>query len=120
MLDDIKLNTMKITDIVNDLLEVAQDESKQYYAKEDTININSFCQVLVQAMEQKNSKPISLSFKTDSPTIILSKTNKTVLEKSLTQLFDNALCTTEEGSVSYVQMRVLIAVLCALSSVIQV
>ena len=99
MLDDIKLNTMKITDIVNDLLEVAQDESKQYYAKEDTININSFCQVLVQVMEQKNSKPISLSFKTDLSDDYTFKTNKTVLEKSLTQLLDNALKFTEEGSV---------------------
>lgn len=99
MMENIKLNTMKITDIVNDLLEIAQDESKEYYPKEDVININSFCHMLIQAAEQKNNKPISLSFRTDLADNFTFKTNKAVLEKSLTQLLDNALKFTEEGFV---------------------
>lgn len=53
MLSEINHNTMEITDIVNELLEVAQDESKEYYVKEDAIAVNELAKQLLASAEKK-------------------------------------------------------------------
>jgi len=47
MLNDIGKNTAEITNIVNDLLDVADEESKEYYDKSDTIDVHRLCQHLL-------------------------------------------------------------------------
>ena len=51
MLSDISKNTQEITYIVNELLEVAENESREYYPKEDILPVNSFSSNLYQDVE---------------------------------------------------------------------
>lgn len=99
MLQDISRNTMEITNIVNELLEIAQDESRQYYDKVDTVNVNEACKKLIADMQQYNSRNINLDFITDLTDDYTIRTNKQALQRIITQLMDNALKFTEKGNI---------------------
>ena len=99
MLTDISRNTVKITDIVNELLEVAQDESKEYYEKNDDVNINELCQHIVNGFEQVNNGKLTLTFRSTLNRDFVLRSNQKVLTKILQQLMSNALKFTEHGSV---------------------
>lgn len=99
MLQAISQNTVAITDIVNDLLELAQDESKERYRREDTITINTLCRKIMADAEKKNDKHLRLSFQTKLPDDFTFQSNEAGVEKILRQLVSNALKFTEEGQV---------------------
>ena len=100
MLNDIRRNTMEITDIVNELLEVAQDESKEYYPKENKIAVNDFCRQMMVQAELKNNGRLKMEFRTDLSDDFVFMSNDTALKKVLDQLLSNAIKFTEEGSVT--------------------
>lgn len=99
MLNAIKVNTMEITDIVNELLDVANDESKEYLTKDDNIAVNAFCRELLDKTETKNNGRLEIKFKTDLSDGYTFKCNKVALEKTIMQLMGNALKFTEQGFV---------------------
>ncbi|MBO7115651.1 MAG: HAMP domain-containing histidine kinase [Prevotella sp.] len=99
MLQAISQNTVAITDIVNDLLEIAQDESKERYRREDTITINTLCRDLMSDAEKKNDKHLRLSFQTKLPDDYTIKSNESGIDKILRHLLSNALKFTEQGQV---------------------
>ena len=99
MLNDISKNTVEITNIVNELLEVAQNESKERYDKSDEINIDKLCKGVIAQAEQLNDGRLKLTY-----TSLLNKgytfrSNRQALNKILSQLVKNAMKFTPQGAI---------------------
>ena len=103
MLSDISKNTQLISYIVNELLEVAEDESKQHYSKDDIIAVNEFCRRLIGQAEMKNKGRLSLEFISELDDDYTVHSNRRAIEKVLEQLLDNAMKFTNTG---YVELKV--------------
>jgi signal transduction histidine kinase len=103
MLSDISKNTQMISYIVNELLEVAEDESKQHYSKDDIIAVNEFCRRLIGQAEIKNKGRLSLEFISELDEDFTVHSNRRAIEKVLDQLLDNAMKFTDTG---YVELKV--------------
>ena len=103
MLSDISKNTQMISYIVNELLEVAEDESKQHYSKDDIIAVNEFCRRLIGQAEMKNKGRLSLEFISELDDDYTVHSNLRAIEKVLEQLLDNAMKFTDTG---YVELKV--------------
>lgn len=99
MLQSIAQNTTAITNIVNDLLEIAQDESKERYRRDDTVAVNALCRKVMGEMKQKNNGRLRLSFQTGLSDDFTMQSNQSGIEKILYHVLDNALKFTEQGSV---------------------
>lgn len=99
MIHDISVNTIEITNIVNELLEVAQEESRQHYEKNDTIEVNAFCEKIIKDMDILNTHHLDIQFLSGVGADFTMKTNRKALEKILRQLLENALKFTEEGHI---------------------
>lgn len=103
MIHDISVNTIEITNIVNELLEVAQEESRQHYEKDDTIEVNAFCEKIIKDMDILNTHHLDIHFLSEVGADFTMKTNRKALEKILRQLLENALKFTQEG---YIECKV--------------
>lgn len=103
MLSDISKNTTELTYIVNELLEVAQNESREHYPTDDTIAVNSFCRKMLEKAEMKNNGRLELKFVTQLSDDYTFNSNEPVLGKVLEQLLSNALKFTKEG---WVELKV--------------
>lgn len=103
MIHDISVNTIEITNIVNELLEVAQEESRQHYEKNDTIEVNAFCEKIIKDMDILNTHHLDIHFLSEVGADFTMKTNRKALEKILRQLLENALKFTQEG---YIECKV--------------
>ena len=103
MISDISDNTIQITNIVNELLEVAQNESKEYYQQNDNVNINQLCQEVMNRMALVNNGKVQLKYKSLIDDNLVIKSNRIALEKILNQLMKNAISFTQNG---YVELRV--------------
>lgn len=99
MLKAIGENTVAITDIVNNLLEISQDESKERYRLDDTIDVNSLCQSIVKDAEKQNIRHLKLNYYSKLPDDFTIKSNQSGIEKILRHVIGNALKFTEEGQV---------------------
>ena len=100
MLKEINKNTQEITYIVNELLEVAENESREYYPKEDILHVNSFFYKLLHDCEMYNTNHLTLHYSSTVDNNFTIKTNRRVLEKVIIQLMMNALKFTPEGTVT--------------------
>lgn len=100
MLKEISKNTQEITYIVNELLEVAENESREYYPREDTLPVNYFFNKILKDGERYNNNHLTLKYSTQVDNSFSIKTNRRVLEKIVIQLMINALKFTKEGSVT--------------------
>ena len=78
---------------------MAQDDSRQHYDKNDTIEINALCRKMLKNIEKLNDHHLALDFLSNLPDNATMRTNKEAVEKILTQLLDNALKFTEKGKV---------------------
>ena len=99
MLQAIGRNTVAITDIVNDLLEISQEESKERYRRDDLIVVNAFCRHIMHEMEMKNSCHLNLCFQSSVHDGLVIKSNQVGIERILQHLLGNALKFTEQGQV---------------------
>ena len=99
MLRDISRNTVEITNIVNELLELAQDESKEFYEKEDNVDINQLCQGVMDSMALVNNGRLQLNYVSLLSDGHIVRSNARALDKVLSQLLKNALKFTKQGSV---------------------
>ena len=103
MLQAIGQNTVAITDIVNDLLEISLEESKERYRRDDRITINEFCRHIMEEEEEKNKGRLELKFKTSLSDDYTIQSNRVGIDRILRQVLGNALKFTEEG---YVELSV--------------
>ena len=99
MLYAIAQNTTSITNIVNDLLELAQDESKERYRRDDNILVNSLCRNMMSEMDKRNRGQLKLRFFSKLPDDYTIQSNQQGIEKILYHLLSNALKFTKEGTV---------------------
>lgn len=99
MLQAIGQNTVAITDIVNDLLEISQEESKERYRKDDRITVNEFCRHIMEEEEEKNKGRLELKFKTSVADDYIIQSNRVGIDRILRQVLSNALKFTEKGQV---------------------
>lgn len=99
MLNDISKNTADITNIVNELLEVAEDESREHYELNDDVNIHQLCQEVVNKASVVNNGRLELSYKNMLDQNYTFRTNMQALRKILNQLMKNALKFTQEGEI---------------------
>ena len=100
MLMDISKNTKEITYIVNELLEIAEEESKQYYQKDDNIVVNDFCRLMMKRAEKDNKGRLEMKFSSDLPEEFTMHSNRRAMEKILEQLLSNAMKFTKEGYIA--------------------
>lgn len=99
MLNDISKNTIEITNIVNELLEVAEDESREHYQREDSVDVNQLCQEVMAQAAILNNGRLALQYKNLLDDGYLLRTNRQALTKILAQLMKNAVKFTDEGTV---------------------
>ena len=99
MLHDISDNTVKITTIVNELLEVAQEDSRQHYEKNDNVAVNLFCEKMIEELNQLNKNHLDIRFVTELQQDFTLKTNSKALKMIIRHLLENALKFTKEGFV---------------------
>ena len=99
MLNDISRYTIEITNIVNELLAVSEDESREHYEKSDNVNINQLCEKVMGPISVMNNGRLTLNYKNLLTEDLTLRTNRQALEKILSQLLKNALKFTNEGSI---------------------
>lgn len=99
MLNDISKNTIEITNIVNELLEVAENESREHYQREDSVDVNQLCQEVMAQAAILNNGRLALQYKNLLDDGYLLRTNRQALTKILAQLMKNAVKFTDEGTV---------------------
>ena len=92
-------NTVAITDIVNDLLEISHDESENRYHRDDRIALNDFCRQIMEEAEKNNMGHLEFSFQTALPADFTIQSNQGGIERILQQLIGNALKFTEKGRI---------------------
>lgn len=99
MLEAIGRNTIAITNIVNDLLEISQEENKERYRRDDLIAVDDFCRKIMKMTEEKNMGRLKLSFLSSLPADFVIRSNKNGIERILQHLLNNALKFTEQGGI---------------------
>jgi signal transduction histidine kinase len=97
MKDRIVENTETITEIINELLELAQSES-QNLAMEFVV-ISEVCQEVLQRAEQGNEKGLRLQLHNEVGGRFRVKSNREIITHILERIMDNAMKFTEKGSI---------------------
>lgn len=99
LVQTIEENTIAITDIFDDLLEISHDTNEERYGKNDQIVINKVCRRLIEKAENINKGRLKLCFTTNLPDDFTIQSNKRGIERILRQLLNNALKFTEQGQI---------------------
>lgn len=97
LLKDIDVNTTAITDIVDDLLELSQEEDANRYPRNEQVAVNELCRRLMKRAEKKNSNHLKLHFQTNLTDDMTILSNREGLWRILRQLVNNSLKFTEQG-----------------------
>ena len=99
MTSTIKKNVDNITQIVDEILQVADKESKSVYAKNDTINCCQFLHEMIKKYQSEASFGVTLDCSSNIGKNFTIKTNETALRRIVCHLLDNAVKFTEKGSI---------------------
>jgi len=99
MTSTIKKNVDNITQIVDEILQVADKESKSVYAKNDTINCCQFLHEMIEKYQSEVSFGVTLDCSSNIGKNFTIKTNETALRRIVCHLLDNAVKFTEKGSI---------------------
>ena len=99
MTSTIKKNVDNITQIVDEILQVADKESKSVYAKNDTINCCQFLHEMIEKYQSEASFGVTMNCSSNIGKNFTIKTNETALRRIVCHLLDNAVKFTEKGSI---------------------
>lgn len=99
LLERIRVNVQTITDIVDEMLRVADKESNEFSLKADKIYCNQFLQRILDSYREKVSSSIELKYSSRLLNRFQIQTNQGGLEKIVRQLLDNAVKFTKRGSI---------------------
>ena len=99
LLQAIDQNTTAMTNIINDLLEISLDGSKERYRRDEPIVVNDFCRAIMSHAEAKNNGRLELKYTSTLPSDYLIMSNRDGIERILKQLMKNARQFTEKGSI---------------------
>jgi signal transduction histidine kinase len=98
--DRINENVRAITNIVDEMLHVADKESNEFYPKLNTIHPNQFFSALLYEHRNKVKGAIELNYTTRVINRFEIVTNKDGLQKIMEQLIQNAIKFTSKGSIT--------------------
>ena len=99
LIQAINQNTMAMTTTINDLLDIANDSSKDKYRRDQHIVLADFCRNVMKKAEAKNNGRLELKFTTNLPSDFVFYSNADGLDRILKQLMKNARLNTEQGSI---------------------
>ena len=99
LIQAIDQNTTAMTAIINDLLEISNDSSKDRYACDQHIVLKDFCSNIMKKAEAKNKGRLELKFTSAVPDDFAFLSNAQGLDRVLKQLMKNARLNTEQGSI---------------------
>ena len=99
MTSTIKKNVDNITQIVDEILQVADKESKSVYAKNDIVNCCQFIHEMIEKYQSEASFGVTLDCSSNIGKNFTIKTNETALRRIVCHLLDNAVKFTEKGSI---------------------
>lgn len=99
LLERIQENVKAITEIVDDMLRVADKESNEFYPKLNKIYCNQFLSSQLYKHREHVSGAIELNFTTKVVNRFQIETNEDGLTKVLEQLIQNAIKFTKEGRI---------------------
>ncbi len=97
MTSTIKKNVDNITQIVDEILQVADKESKSVYAKNDIVNCCQFIHEMIEKYQSEASFGVTLDCSSNIGKNFTIKTNETALRRIVSHLLDNAVKFTEKG-----------------------
>lgn len=97
LIDRISENVKAITGIVDELLQVANTESTQDYARYDTVLCNQFLSNLIYSHREEVKADIELRYTTKVINRFSIQTNQETLEKIVEHLIGNAIKFTQHG-----------------------
>ena len=99
LLNRIKENVQAITDIVDEMLHIADKESNEY-PKTDSIYCNQTLSAILYKYRSQVSSSIELNYTSDVINRFSIKTNKEAVTKILDQLIQNAIKFTQKGFIN--------------------
>ena len=99
MTSTIKKNVDNITQIVDEILQVADKESKSVYAKNDIVNCCQFIHEMIEKYQSEASFGVTLDCSSNIGKNFTIKTNEIALRRIVTHLLDNAVKFTEKGNI---------------------
>ena len=99
LMKEINQNTIAITDIIDDLLEMSQKESKERYRKDDKILVNALCRHIIEEAETNNTAHLNLCMRSNLPENFTIQSNEEGIKRILRQLLNNAIKFTSQGHI---------------------
>ena len=99
LLQAIDQNTVAMTNIINDLLEMSFTDSKGHYHRDEAVTVNTVGRHSLEEKEAKNNGRLELKFASTLEDDFTIDSNFGAIERILVQLLGNALKFTEHGSV---------------------
>ena len=99
MLSDISRNTTEITNLVNEMLELSESESRSSYELCDDVDVAALCRQVASESRQQDGDRLRITVESSLPEGYTLRSNAQALHKILTRLMDNAMKFTEQGSV---------------------
>ena len=99
LIQAINQNTMAMTTTINDLLDIANDSSKDKFRRDQHIVLGEYCRNIMKKAEAKNNGRLQLKFTTNLPDDFVFYSNADGLDRILKQLMKNARLNTESGSI---------------------
>lgn len=97
MMGRIRTNVQAITNIIDDMLNMAERESNEFYPKSSRIYCNQFLSALLYEHREKVNAAIELKYTTRVINRYQIETNEEGVRKVLTHLIQNAIKFTQKG-----------------------
>jgi signal transduction histidine kinase len=98
--EKISTNTDAITNIINELLELASGESSSLDSDSfKSVSVNRICNSVLEEAEKENSKGLSLTFVSEVTDDFAIKSDEDTVAQILSNLIDNAMKFTKKGGV---------------------
>ena len=89
-----------ITEIINELLELAQNESDASAQKMSEVHPAEVCREVLKAAEAHNTKGLVLSFDNQLDETFTLHSNREMIRQMVTKIMDNALKFTDSGTIT--------------------
>ena len=101
MLQTIDENIVAMANIINNLLEISLESSKERYQLNDDIDVNEFCRYIMTVADERNHDRLELHFETTLPDGFTIQSNRKGIEHIIRQVYGNSLKFTEQGHITF-------------------
>lgn len=99
MAKTIQKNTMLITSLVDEILQLSLNESTEAIEKKDEVEVDDLFRDLLQENQNRKSLDTRLLYETTLNKDFTILTNEDLLKRIVTTLLDNAMKNTEQGTI---------------------